>query len=241
MSLLTIAQNVAEQIPINSPTSVIGNRSRETKLLLSCIQKAGEAISRRPEHGWVVQQIEYTFNTADGTAAYSLPTGFRYLINETLWDRSNYWELRGPKDPREWQQYKSSVLGNVDGFRRRFRIKGTSGTKEFYIDPTPSEVATLVFEYVSTTWCESSGGTAQTRFAADTDVAIIDEWLIELEALWRYLQRSGIGYEEEFNFAEREIDKAIARDGGAEGLVIGGHEPYHLITSSHAPDTGFGS
>lgn len=241
MSLLTIAQNVAEQIPISRPSSVINNNTREVKLLLACIQKSGESLSRRPEQGWVVQQKEHTFSTADGTAAYSLPSDYRFLINDTLWDRSNFWELRGAKSPREWQQYKSSVLGNIDGFRRRFRIKGTDGTKEFYIDPTPSEVATLVFEYVTDTWCQSSGGTAQTKFEADTDVSILDEWLIELGALWRYLHRSGFGYEEEFNEAEREISAAIARDGGAECLTIGGHEPYHLITSRHAPDTGFGS
>lgn len=241
MTLLTITENVAKQIPISVPTTVIGNTNREVSLLLSCIQKAGESISRRAEDGWVVQQLEHTFSTVNGTAAYSLPSDFRHLINTTLWDRSNYWELRGPLSPKQWQQYKSSVLGNTDGFRRRFRIKGTSGTNEFYIDPTPSEAATLVFEYVSNTWCESSGGTAQTSFQADSDVAIIDEWLIELEALWRYLQRQGFGYQEEFNEAEKEINTAIARDGGASELTLGRYEPFELITSKNAPDTGFGS
>lgn len=241
MSLLTIAQNVAEQVPINRPTSVINNKTQEVKLLLSCIQKAGESISRRPENGWVVQQKEHTFTTVDGTAAYSLPSDLRHLIDDTAWDRSNYWDLRGPKSPREWQIYKSSVLGNTDGFRRRFRIKGTNGTKEMYIDPTPSETATLVFEYVTNAWCESSGGAAQTKFQADTDVGIIDEWLIELEALWRFLHRSGYDASSEYKTAEREISTAVGRDGGADCLKIGGRETFHLITSDHAPNTDFGS
>lgn len=243
MSLLTICQNIANSIPVSKPTQIVGNNDQTAVLLLSAAQKAGKSISkkRNSNGGWLILQKEHTFSTVASQADYTLPSDYERLIQDTLWDRTNFWEMRGPLTPSEWQMYKSSVLGQSVSLRQRFRIRNSTNTKVFSIDPTPAAVYSMVFEYVSDQWCQSSGGTDQSAWAADTDTGILDEYLIELDALWRVLKRMGMSYAEEYNEAEREISKALAADGGSGRISLNSNTGTHLIDAGNVPDTGFGT
>lgn len=63
-----------------------------------------------------------------------------------------------------------------------------------------------------------------TAFAADTDIAKLPEYLIELEALWRFMRVKGMSYDEERNTAEKEIAKYAGREAGRDIIVMGGNE-----------------
>jgi len=242
MSLLTIAQNVASSIPVTKPTQIVGNTDQTSSLILSAAQKAGKSISkkRNSNGGWLILQKEHTFTTVASQVDYTLPSDYERIVQDTLWDRSNFWEMRGPLTPASWQMYKSSVLGNSVSLRVRYRIRNSSSTKVFSIDPTPSSADDMVFEYVSDEWCQSSGSTGQSAWAADTDTGIIDEYLIELDTLWRVLKRMGMSYGEEKYEAETEIDKALAADGGSGRISLNTNTGTHLIDAGNVPDTGFG-
>lgn len=239
MSLLSICQQVARSIPVAAPTVIVGSTDETASLLLACAQEAGKSLYRR--HNWLSLITEYTFNTVASTADYNLPSDFAHLVNETLWDRDNYESIRGPLTPQEWQEYKSSILASTNTVWKRYRIRNVSGATKFSIHPTPDAAEEMVFEYVSNNWCQSSGGSSQTSWAADTDTGILDEYLIELGVKWRFLNRMGMGYEEEKNEYEREVNKAIARDGGAKRLSLTGKKQYHLIGSYNVPDSGYGA
>lgn len=241
MSLLTICQNVANAIPIEVPSVIVGNAAETASLLLACAQHAGKQLARRPKNGWLDMVVEYTFSTVASQADYNLPSDFKWLVQDTLWDRSNYEEMRGPLTPQQWQEYKSSVLATTNTTWKRYRIRNVSGTTKFSIHPTPGAVENLVFVYVSKNWCESSGGTGQAAWAADTDTGILDEYLIELDAKWRMMNRLGMAYDEEYEEAQREISQAIARDGGAPKLLISGRHRYNLLGPQNIPDSGYGS
>ena len=242
MTLLTICQNIADASPVDKPTLIVGSTDGTARLLLSCAQNAGKYLARRKgKQHWLELVNEYTFSTVADQEDYDLPSDFYDLEDQTLWDRTNYWEIRGALSPQDWQAYKSSVLGDTATVRKRFRIRNVSGTTKFSIHPTPSAVESLVFEYVSNNWCESSGGTGQDSWQADSDVGIIDEYLIELEARWRFLNRLGMAYAEEKNEAEREISAALARNGGTKILSITGRTEGRLVDAGNIPDTGFGN
>lgn len=238
MSLLTICQNVAKICGVASPSAVIGVSEETAELLLACCNRAGKSLARR--HNWVDLITEHTFSTAASTANYALPSDYSRLVDGTLWDRTNYERIRGPLSAQQWQLHKSSVLASTATTWKRFRIRRVSGATEFYIDPTPDAVESLVFEYISNNWCESSGGSGQAAWAADTDVGVLDEYLIELETTWRVLNRLGLSYEEEYNEAEKEVSQAIARDGGPRTLSLSGGRNTHLLGPQNVPDTGYG-
>lgn len=317
MSLLSICGSVADDIGIDDPGSIIGNNDETAVKLLAQAQRAGEALARKPENGWIAMIAEYDFQTsatknnitgsianvggfatitgltldtpvnpvaagtwyafgtgvpqqaivtqvtlADpnssvtlngaatstgtgtftfGQSDYALPSDFQRVIDNTLWDRSRFWSLRGPQSPQQWQLYKSSVIGRAS-IQRRFRFREVGGVQVFSVDPVPTDNGSaLVFEYVSNAWCKSSGGTKQTSWQADTDVGILDEYLLTLGTRWRMLRRLGFSYEEELDEYDREVQKAVAKDGGMAILDLTPAERLALIGPWNLPETGFGS
>ncbi len=182
----------------------------------------------------------YTLSQTD----YPLPDDFARSIDGTFWDRTRYWQMRGAMSPQEWQGYRSSLYGKATIERRwRFRNSdwlssstGTPTTNVLSIDPIPVDNGSnLVFEYNSTGWCANvNTGARQTQWLADTDIGVIDEYLITLSVKWRLLRRMGVSYQEEKDEYEREVDKAVARDGGTMVLNmtpkwgIGFVSPYNV-------------
>ena len=239
MSLLTICQGAINSIPLNAPSAIINNTNKTAVLALACAQQEGKALARR--YNWDALNTEYTFPTVAAQEDYSLPSDYDRLDNDTLWDRSNYERIRGPLSPQAWQEYKSSVLASTATTWKRFRIRNVSGTVKFSIHPTPDAVETMVFEYISKNWCASSGGTGQAAWAVDSDVGVLDEYLMELGVKWRMLARLGMVYDEEREEYNNQVSMAIGRDGGAPNLSMSGRRRYQLIGPQNVPDTGYGT
>ncbi len=201
-----------------------------------------------------------------GQAMYPLPSDFQRPIDNTFWDRSRFWSMRGPQSPQQWQLYKSSVIGRAS-IQRRFRFlsiwtpqgAGIGGAgagtglfgsnipsfqKYISIDPVPFDNGSqLVFEYVSNGWCMSPGGIPQDSWQTDDDVPItpLFEYLIRLSLKWRLLRRLGLSYSEELNEYETQVDKALAHDGGAAILDLTPNNNLTLIGPWNLPETNFGN
>ena len=226
MSLLTICQNALLNVGVEDTptlTAVFGNSQPAAKRLLQMAQRAGESLALRAN--WSALVTEDVF-TALGQTQFTLPVDFRSMVNDTLWDRSRFWQLRGAMSPQQWQLYKSSIIGNAT-IEQRWRIRIPSGSlagaaTQFTIDPVigPTDNSTFVYEYVSKNWCVSASGIPQSKWQADSDVSLLDENLLELGVIWRTMRRLGLSYEEEREEYEREVDKAVARDGGTATLSL---------------------
>lgn len=239
MTLLSICQDVADDIGISRPATIIGNSEETALRLLSQARAALKSLGKA--YNWLELVTEYTFSTVDDQEDYDLPSDFSRLENQTLWDRTNFEQMRGPLTPQQWQEYKSSVLASTVTTWKRYRIRNVSGSTKFSIHPTPDSVDSLVFEYVSKNFCESSGGTGQATWAADTDVGVVDEDLIFLGTRWRMLRRLGMSYDEERLEYDNELSKAKGRNGGAPTLRLDDGPWYYLIDPlRNVPDTGYG-
>lgn len=181
----------------------------------------------------------FTFGKSD----YALPSDYKRLVDDTIWDRTRYWQMRGPMSPQQWQVFKSSLVGMAT-IQRRWRIRRVSGAAYFSVDPVPTDNgANLVFEYVSNAWCQSAtpAFAAQSRWLADTDTGILDEELILLAARWRMLRRLGQAYNEELDECEREVSKAMAADGGMRVLSLVARPGLQLLGPWNIPESGFGA
>jgi hypothetical protein len=206
MSLLTICQNVAADCGFGAPSTIVGNLDSTAKMLLALINKSGKALARKP---WQVLQKEYTFTTVNGTPSYALPTDYGWFQNDTCWDRTNYWQQRGSLSAEAWQWYKSGTQTTTP--RTRFRVYGGL----IFIDPTPTSANNFVVEYLSSYWvAPTATPTVGTKasFTLDTDVSLIDEYLIELDLTWRFLERKGLAYLEAKKEADDQIDSAMGAD-----------------------------
>jgi hypothetical protein len=183
MSLLSICQSAANNIGITAPSSIIGSTDPTAQRLLQMARRTGREMSTRTN--WVSMIVERVFY-ANGSAELQLPPDMRSIIDDTLWDRTHYWRMRGPMTPQQWQLYKSSVIGRAT-IERRWRIKmptgGMAGTPAlFTIDPSvgspgfatdgagniltddqgfpltvdPGVGSQFVLEYVSKNWVKST-------------------------------------------------------------------------------------
>lgn len=240
MTLLTLVQQVSNEIGLAQPSQVVGSADTTVRQLLALAQREGRELSRR--YDWTPLQTEYTFTLANGVPAYAFPADFDRLINRTEWDRLNKWELYGPLSPQEWQWRKSGIT--VTSPRRRFRVKGSSSTM-LYIDPTPGAGdvgATMVFEYISANWCKSAGSVGQSAWAADTDTGILVEDLMVMGIKWRFLNAKGMAYDEAFREYQYACDRTAAQEGGSPSLSLTRRGVNAIgIAPASVPETGFGS
>lgn len=232
MTLLAIVQAAADELGIHRPASVVDSPDQTAIQMLALANREGKRLAKR---NWTVLQTEHTFSTVDGTAAYALPSDFERFLFETEWNRTDGRRIAGPIPASEWQALKSGLVN--PGITNRFRVKGNSSTS-FFLDPTPSAAESLVFEYASNLWCESSGAVGQTAWAADTDVGRIDEDLMTLGLKWRWKAAKGFAYAEEKAEYDSAVETAYARDGGMRTLNLG--SASDSLPDANIPETGIG-
>lgn len=147
---------------------------------------------------------------------YDLPSDWSKSINQTQWDRSNFWPLAGPKTAQEWQFIKGGIVST--GPRLRFRIQGN----KLALNPIPGNGQTLAFEYISNAWVRRSDGFPRTAFLSDDDTCIFDDSLMILGTKMYWRQEKGF----ESSLAEaqflRVLERKQAQNKGAPTLNMAG-------------------
>lgn len=214
-TLLSICRDAADIIGIARPVGIMAGSDQTARTLLSCAQREGYALARR--WTWQALTAEHTFtSTATSAQASGLPTDWDgRMLSDTFFNRTMKRAVRGPLNAREWQVQQAltaAVLFDA------YRITGNT----LYLIPTPEAGWTYAYEYVSKNWCESSGGTGQSSWAADTDVPLLDAEAMTLGIVWRYLQSRGLDYAEAFRNYEIEVLNLMSRDGSRRSVDMTG-------------------
>lgn len=154
---------------------MISNSNKATRQALSFVKKVCRELLEM--HDWQTLTEEQTFTT-DGSESYAFSTivtdgDYERPLTETEWDRSNEKKIQ-IVTAAEWQNLKSGIITQT-GIRRYARARGDN----LIITPDSSG-DTLVFEYISSYYAKSSGGTKKATFDDDTDLARFNENLVEL-------------------------------------------------------------
>lgn len=215
MSLLTLMNEAQAMLNLPVTSTIYTNTGEAQKQLLRIANQEGRALAR--SHPWQVLVTERTFTTVatEQQTGETLPADLGWIIDETLYNRTTTERVYGPLSSSQYQQQKA--LGtSLTWFQYRLRANS------FYFLPAPTAGQTVAYEYVSKYWCESSGGTDQEKWAADTDVGRLDEYLMTLGIVWRWNKSKGHAYEEDYNEYERQKLLAIARDGTRQKLNVTG-------------------
>ena len=234
MTLLSICQNVADFTGFERPVTVIDNTDPIARQLLALAQREGKQLMRTSD--WAILKKEHTFSTSSGTAAYALPSDFDRLVLETSYNRSDNDILTGPISSSEYQLVNHGMA--TTGTTEKFRLKAASNALKFELDPTPSSTQTIGFEYVSTHFCQSSGGSGQAVWTADTDTGILDETTMEMGITWRFKAAHGLDYAEDFRQYQLEVRQAVARNGSAPILQL--DDARKLIVGPYQTDGNYG-
>jgi len=229
-----MCQNVADFTGFERPTSIISNTDPIARQLLALAQREGKQLMRMSD--WAILKKEHTFSTSNGTAAYALPSDFDRLVLETSYNRSDNDILTGPISSAEYQLVNHGMA--TTGTTEKFRLKAASNALKFELDPTPSSTQTIGFEYVSNQFCQSSGGSGQAVWTADTDTGILDETTMEMGITWRFKSSHGLDFAEDFRQYQLEVRQAIARNGSAPILQL--DDARKLIVGPYQTDGNYG-
>lgn len=215
MSLLSMVQKTAKRLNLNSPSAVIGNTNKEVIQLLNLADEEGQDLAQRYRWQRLINESTFTTVATESQGAMTTIAGadFGWICNDTVWNRSRNRRMF-PVDDVQWQMLKSNTITGPDEY---FRIRGNT----FIVIPTMTAGHTVAFEWVSKNWCQSSGGTGQSAWAADTDTGVLDENLMSLGLLWRFKRAKGLDYAEDFSLYEAQLANAMARDGAKKRLATG--------------------
>lgn len=246
MTLLSVCQDVAADVGLTKPSSIVGSNAEDARKLLVAAQTEGRILSRGSiyneagslllAHDWSALRKEQLFNLVASHESYALSSivtdnDFLRFVDNTFWDRSNDRRIFGVS-PQDWQLLKSDVSAASE-FNRMVTLRGGS----LYFNPIPTDTSQIAFEYISTQWAESLGGTGQTSFLADTDAFKLDEHLLFLGTKFRYLRSVGAPYADEHKEYLDEVVAAASQDKVPTNKQIG--RPL-VEMHPNIPDSGFG-
>lgn len=215
MTLLQTVTMFCERKNIGIPSTVIGSSDGQVVQIRALLEKEGIALRKR--HAWegVVKEATHTSLAAEdqGAIATIAANGFDYIVNQTIWDRTDKLPIYGPMSPQEWQSLKALI---PTGPRYNFRIRGG----KLIINPTPTAGKTWAFEYVSKFWITAAAGTATTKalFTVDTDTISLPDEIVAQGLEWRWKHSKGLDYAEDFRDYELMVKEAIGRDAGKSVL-----------------------
>jgi len=179
--------------------------------------------------------------TASGTVTltfcktkYPFPADFDRSLDKTQWDKTQHWQMLGPKTAQQWAWLKSGYIST--GPRLSFRVLG--GT--FQIWPAITNAERIGFEYISAYWARTAAGVAKAEFTLDDDVCMFPDRLMITGLKMRYQEAKGLGDDFSAKF-EQLLAIAQGADAGSDTLNLGGGRAVdQLIDWRNIPDSGYG-
>ena len=214
MSLLTIIQTACSKSQIPIPTSVVGNQDPQVVELLKHAQLEGQELAQAVP--WEELTKEQTFTTtAAAIQTGAIPSDFDRFVPDTMFNRDLRRRVHGPISQQDWQMRQAFPAALTVQYW--FRLRGGN----LLMTPTPAAGQTIAYEYISTQWCESSGGTPQTAWAADDDVALISEPLIAIGVELRWKMSQNLPWDDVNARRMEQLAKIATKQAGMPTLTIG--------------------
>lgn len=173
-----------------------------------------------------LQRYRIRGNTSTTLMIDPVPTTAESLVYEYI--------SKGWCTARAWVTgtvYAASATVSNNGNRYTTTSGGTSGST------APTHTSGSASDG-GVTWAFADHG--YDSIVADTDINVLDEFLLTMGLVWRFLEAKGLDFTSKLAEYNAEVDQAVARDGGARPLFIGGTPMRRLIGWSSFPDTGIG-
>ncbi len=166
--------------------------------------------------------------TGTGAENYALPSDFdRMLLSAEVDDAATwFWGYEPFGSVNDWMRFRSGTYAvqSPGGWIL------LGGEIQFYPAPTGN----AQFPYISNLVVRSEADAEQTGFLADTDTFVLDERLLTLGLIWRWLSQKGLDYSEALATYELALERAQARDKGPRLL----RTPSRMFRTGRTAYTG---
>ncbi len=149
-TVLQLLQEIANELGIDEPKSLVNTRHRLTKQLLANLYRAAQIARDKVAFSELNKTLIVPL--VAGQSQYKFPSDFDYELFDTHYDSNDKQKVYGPITPQEWQQYKFGYLTTLPF--SRYRVKGYK-CRKLTVSPTPSQTHAnnfIVLEYQSKQW-----------------------------------------------------------------------------------------
>lgn len=211
MNVLEVLTAAANELGIPAPAAY-GSDTQLLNLLY--------AVSRmlRNTKVFTEQKRTFTISTAASTSTYALPADFYSPILLTHYDQTRKWSMIGPVSDADFnfKLYGPGATSSVYTYRIFGpNIQQYSSAKMLEIDPTPSAIDTLSFDYITMSMFYPSGWTPGVTIyetvTADTHISMFDDDVLIMGLKYLYREAKGLDYEVFKNQFTRMIERAQTR------------------------------
>jgi hypothetical protein len=229
MSLLQLATDAIEGIGgFDTPTAIFGNEDDTAVVLKRAAMQVGRELVR---FNWQALFTPTTFTTSNGVSQYDKPADYLRPANMTFYNVTEFREMNGPYTPPVWAALTRGEITSTTLYNFRF------ATNYIELTPTPGEVQTIGYDYYSKSYCQSSVGTAQSEWAADSDVSRLPDDVFALGIRYRFLQRKELPYAEDKADYLEAIKQALWDDTPKGVVDVSGVPRYRI---SNIPSRNWG-
>lgn len=196
MTLLQIVTEFCERRGLDMPTNTVsGSEDDGIKQLRGLLNEGVTDLTKSGE-SWPALQREATFVSVaaenQGALATIAPYGFLYIVQDTIFDRTQRIPIFGPRGAQLWQQGKALPY---TGPWYSYRI----WQGNIMCQPNPPANHTVAFEYASNyavqgvTSPSNPALTYRSRFLYDADVFLLDEDLLFAWLDFKWRLEKGLG------------------------------------------------
>lgn len=234
------AQNIIKDVAAECGLGVIQNDpyvslDGNVQRLCSILKSAGRELLGM--YQWQDKLIVYNLTTVLGdTGVYSLPIDFDTFIDQTGWQKSYFWPLRGPYSAQMWQRV---VNYPTTGIYVAFRIQND----QLWLWPQPPPIGIgITFMYKTRGWVtDATTGQLKDAPTVGIDVVNYDSLLIMKFLKLRFLEAIGHDTTDAKEQFKVVFDmKTSQNEAAAPELELAKDARYPFITGFNSPDTGFG-
>ena len=208
MTMLATVQRFCRRTNITVPSAVIGTTDPQVAQICGLLEEEGAELSGRGDWQYLTYETTHTTvaTESQGSIDDIAPNNFRYIKNDTIWDRTENLPVIVIDGP-DWQAEKGFAATSP---RYRARIR----TNQLIATPTPVAGNTWAFEYVTWNWIlDNDGSTTKQYFTEDTDTFLLPEVIIQMGLRWRWKKEKGFEYAEDFRTYETMVQDALSRQG----------------------------
>jgi hypothetical protein len=238
VTLLTAANEAQRELSLSVTTTLIADGQETQNLLYRLANKEVKELLRRTEYTFPAlrRTQSFTASLASLQSAPGKPANFFRAIPGTFWNDTTARQIGGPLTEEEWALANgASVTSSIQQYAM-FRYDG------LHLFPAPTAANTITYDYViNTPVLAADGATYKSAFSVDTDTYLLDEELLILGMVWRYLKTKGRDYAE----ALRDYEFALAAFALAartpRSLSIAPYSDNDGIGMPNIPDSGYGS
>lgn len=206
MKLLDLIAEFCGRRGLDVPGAVMGASDQTVIQMRSLVNECLTDITTRGAL-WprLVKEASFTSVNAEnqGTIAQIAPFGFKYIVDNTFFDRTQKVQVLGPRNAPTWQANEALVAAGA--FATYRFMQGN-----IYLQPVPPAGHAMFFEYASDmAVLDPDGFTWKKRFNKDADTFALDEDLLLAGLHWRWRRENGLSYNQEKLDYETQIVQAI--------------------------------